>query len=153
MSFGFMVLLYIVLLLAAFVIPLIIGSTVNPKRIIKKREEILSKSDQWGEENCQALLDGQAKIGMTPEMILLAFGPPSGIDQRTTTEKYHQERWVYGVPEKGAGANYITLRGEEGKVVKVEQNFDFKIEAELFPSLWVSIGAVVLVIILIIFTI
>ena len=153
MSSGFMVLLYIVLLLAAFVIPLIIGSNINPKKVIKKREEILSKSDEWGAENCQALLDGQARIGMTPEMILLAFGPPSGIDQRSTTEKYHQERWVYGISDKGAGANYLTIRGSEGEVVKVEQNFDFKIEAELFPSLWVSIGAVILVIIFIIFTI
>jgi hypothetical protein len=128
-----------------------IGSRINPKKEIKKTEEILSKSAEWGPENCQALLDGQAKIGMTPDMILQAFGPPSGIDQKTKAEKYYQERWIFGIPGRGAGANYLTIR--DGKIVKVEQNVDFKIEAGLFPTLWVSLGAVFLVILFILFTI
>lgn len=79
--------------------------------------EIMNKLQDWGQDTCQNLLQQRIGIGMTAEMVRLAVGEPTSIDQKVITEKEQKYRWVYGIPRQGA--TYIWFR--DGKVAKLKQ--------------------------------
>ena len=72
---------------------------------------------EWGKETCQGLLQNQLAINDTDEMVRLALGEPTSIDQKHTTDKDNKFRWIYGTPRKGA----VYIWFENGKVKKIKQ--------------------------------
>jgi hypothetical protein len=89
------------------------------KRILEeeRRTRIISKRNEWGDAICKAVYQRKVAIDMTEDMVLEAWGHPTSIDQKEITKKgVNKERWVYGVPRKGA--NYIYFKN--GKVDKLK---------------------------------
>lgn len=78
---------------------------------------IMNKYQEWGKETCQKILQSKFSIGDTDEMVSLALGKPSSIDEQTITEKDVKFRWIYGTPRQGA--TYIWFKN--GKVTKIKQ--------------------------------
>jgi hypothetical protein len=62
------------------------------------------------------LSDGRLAADMTQEMVHLAWGYPTSVDEQETTAKSSKERWVYGQPRKGA--NYVWF--VNGKISKIQ---------------------------------
>jgi hypothetical protein len=83
----------------------------------KRAEGILTRFDQWGEDICQLLIERRICLGMTDDMLRLALGEPTTIDQEEVSERGEKFRWIYGVPRRGA--TYIWFR--DGKVTKFKQ--------------------------------
>jgi hypothetical protein len=54
-------------------------------------EEIWNHRDKWGEDICRQLIDGTIGLDMSPEMVRLAWGPPS----TTRVENDDREQWTY----------------------------------------------------------
>lgn len=79
--------------------------------------EILNNLQDWGKETCQDLLKRRISIGMTSEMVALAVGDPTSIDDRVVSEKEEKYRWIYGTPRQGA--TYIWFKN--GIVTKIKQ--------------------------------
>jgi hypothetical protein len=76
--------------------------------------------DNWqplGQEKCQRLLHKTIAIGDTDNMVRLALGEPTSIDEQTITERDSKFRWIYGVPRRGA--TYVWFR--HGQVTKIKQ--------------------------------
>lgn len=84
---------------------LAINAVINERR---RKELIRNNVSLWGQDVCDALLAKRVRIGMTPEMVMLAWGKPSKIDEKETTAKSEKYRYVYGRPRKGA--NYIWFK-------------------------------------------
>lgn len=78
---------------------------------------IMSKFQPWGPETCQKLLQKTIAIGHTDEMVRLALGNPTSMDDHTITEKDEKIRWIYGVPRQGA----VYIWFKNGKVTKIKQ--------------------------------
>jgi hypothetical protein len=70
------------------------------------------------------VIDRKVKVGMTGTMVLTAWGKPSFIDNQKETRKYKEMRLVYGNPDDGSGANFVTLR--DGVVTKVTVNQPYR---------------------------
>jgi len=83
----------------------------------KRAEGILTRFDQWGEDICQLLIERRICLSMTDDMLRLALGEPTTIDQEEVSERGEKFRWIYGVPRRGA--TYIWFR--DGKVTKFKQ--------------------------------
>jgi hypothetical protein len=81
-----------------------------------RRKAILAHCDEWGEKFCQAVIDKDVLIGMTEEMVRLAWGRPDKIDMREVTERGEKFRWIYGTPRKDAKYVWFTY----GKVSKIK---------------------------------
>jgi hypothetical protein len=58
-----------------------------------KRRELLKRG--WGRANVDAVLEGKIHIGMTAEMVRLAWGDPRSVNRTVTSAGTH-EQWVYG---------------------------------------------------------
>lgn len=87
----------------------------------KEREDgrlnaIRERSAEWGEKKCNLIIEKQIAVTMTYEMVLLAWGKPSTIDQQDITAKRLKERWIYGTPRHGA--NYVWFA--DGRVTKIK---------------------------------
>lgn len=74
-----------------------------------------STYESWPVEMQEAVLNGQAKPGMTPEMVEMALGKPTEVSSRTSKDGL-EEIWSYkkssakipailGVPQIGIGGN------------------------------------------------
>jgi hypothetical protein len=46
-----------------------------------RANRIWARRADWGDDVCQALVNGKIRVGMTKEMIQLAFGNPTNIDR------------------------------------------------------------------------
>jgi len=82
----------------------------------KRVERILARIDVWGEEACQDLIQKRIGLGMTDDMVSLALGKPTTIDQREVSERGEKFRWIYGVPRKGA----VYVWFKDSKVTKIK---------------------------------
>lgn len=90
------------------------------QRLQRERERvatILSHKDEWEEDICQSLINRRIGIDMTEEMVRLAWGKPSRIENKELTRRGQKTRWIYGQPRKGA--NYVWFTN--GKVTKIQQ--------------------------------
>lgn len=88
---------------------------------IKAREDerrgiIRTREGEWGKDVCESLIARQIQLEMTQEMVQLAWGRPSSIDEKEVTQKNTKERWIYGQPRRGA--NYVWFTN--GKVSKIK---------------------------------
>jgi hypothetical protein len=83
----------------------------------KWAQEILSHNNEWGSATCQMVLDRKIKLGMTVEMVTLALGTPTTVDEKIITEKDKSFRWIYGIPRQGA--TYLWFKN--GQVTKIKQ--------------------------------
>jgi hypothetical protein len=83
----------------------------------RRVQEILSYSGEWGDDTCQKVVEKKISLGMTSEMVKLAVGEPTSIDNKVITERDENFRWVYGTPRYGA--TYVWFR--DGKVTKIKQ--------------------------------
>lgn len=83
---------------------------------ILRRQKIKSHVAEWGEENCQLVINKKVIVGMTEEMVKLAWGTPRVIDDKEITTNSKKERWVYGQPRKEV--RYISFT--DGKVTKIK---------------------------------
>ena len=90
---------------------------------IGRARRILSKTDEWGEKNCEALVNGEISIDMTKEMVHQALGPPTKID-------HQRQRWIYEwdyikgwehPPE--TATNVVMFRDDRVTEIKKEQVF------------------------------
>jgi type II secretory pathway pseudopilin PulG len=83
----------------------------------QRQTEIRSHESDWGKDICESLISKEIRIDMTPEMIRLAWGQPNDIDQKELSKTgKSKERWVYGIPRRGA--NYVWFT--DGKVSKIK---------------------------------
>jgi len=83
--------------------------------------------ESWPIEVREAILDGRAIKGMTPEMVRVALGAPSRVEPRSTSTS-NEEVWVYdksssttarsGAPNIGIGGSIgglgVSSRGRRG---------------------------------------
>jgi hypothetical protein len=130
---------YAVLLIGALIGPTVLNGYLKNQYRINREKEINIRQGEWGTEICRALVNGEIQIGMTHDMVRLALGSPTIIDQQKTTEKQQQERWVYGIPKPGkggGGANYVIFKN--GEVSKTIVNRPFEISKGGFNPIIVS---------------
>jgi hypothetical protein len=63
---------------------------------------------QWGDTICETLINKKISIGMNQRMVAYSWGTPNEIDQRSISKTgIDRERWVYGIPCKGAQYIYF----------------------------------------------
>ena len=82
-----------------------------------RTKEIMNKYQEWGKELCQRLLLKRIGIRDTREMVRLALGAPTLVDEQLITEKGGRFRWVYGKPKQRP--TYIWFKN--GYVTKIKQ--------------------------------
>jgi hypothetical protein len=82
----------------------------------QKTLEILKRLPEWGQDNCLDILTTKIRIGMTAEMVRLAFGEPTTEDEKVISPKGNGYRWIYGYPRQGAV--YIWFKND--KVTKIK---------------------------------
>lgn len=91
---------------------------VNRFRITDPRtREIMNKYQEWGQELCQRLLLKRIGIRDTREMVRLALGAPTRVDEQLITEKGGRFRWIYGKPKQRP--TYIWFKN--GYVTRIKQ--------------------------------
>ena len=78
--------------------------------------EIMENLPAWGAAACQRTLQKKVTIGDNSEMVQLAYGSPTSIDEKNVTAEDNQYRWVYGTPSKGA--TYVWFKNDI--VTKIE---------------------------------
>ena len=81
-------LLFFIAAIGISLTPVVVYYILREMIKIGRAKRILSKTDEWGEKNCEALVNGEISIGMTKEMVHQALGPPTKID-------HQRQRWVY----------------------------------------------------------
>lgn len=116
--------IYIFMLFIAGVVigaPIYLVSEFFKERDKKRKEQerteaILARRHRWSEETCKLLLEKRIRLGMTQEMVSLAWGKPPYVDQEETTAKSKKERWVYGRPR--VNARYVWFKN--GRVSKIK---------------------------------
>jgi hypothetical protein len=90
----------------------------NRFRITDPRtREIMNRYQDWGNELCQRLLRKRIGIRDTREMVKLALGAPTRVDEQLITERGGRFRWVYGKPKQRP--TYIWFKN--GYVTKIKQ--------------------------------
>lgn len=90
----------------------------NRFRITDPRtREIMDKYQEWGKDLCQRLLLKRIGIRDTREMVRLALGAPTHVDEQLITERGGRFRWVYGKPRQRP--TYIWFKN--GYVTKIKQ--------------------------------
>lgn len=70
---------------------------------LQKRVAALKSKYGWDDATCLTIAGGKISIGMTPAMVIAAWGRPEDINRTTTSYRVH-EQWVYG-------SNYVYLEG------------------------------------------
>ncbi len=79
---------------------------------------VIARQQGWTEAAYDCVLRGEIGVGMNQDMVLLAWGGPSGVDRRATTANGGKvERWLYRSPQDGA-TQYVWFAG--GRVVRIE---------------------------------
>src|SRR5882757_3116882 len=71
--------------------------------------------DSWPPEMQQAVLSGQVKAGMTPEMVTAAVGKPTKVVSRSG-KAGEDEIWVYGASGGGLKNTGVSMGGSIGGV-------------------------------------
>ncbi len=84
----------------------------NPRTI-----EIMNRLREWGHDISKDLLKRRISVGMTADMVRIAVGEPTSVDNKELTTKDEKYRYVYGVSRQGA--TYIWFKN--GRVTKVRQ--------------------------------
>ena len=117
--------LWIALLLVAGVIISFVVIYTD-KRAARKRaieleldrlEAIEEHQLEWGDYFTQVVTEKSLVPDMTPIMVQLSWGRPNAIDQQQITKTgINKERWVYGIPRRGARYIFFT----NGKVTKIQ---------------------------------
>jgi hypothetical protein len=92
-----------------------IDNRINPYK--PSTINIMSHYRDWGQDNCQRLLQQRIEPGMTDQMILASYGNPPVIDEKESTAKDQRYRYVYGRPRRDA--TYIWFKN--GVVIKIKQ--------------------------------
>ena len=88
------------------------------RRIEAKRLALIEKARPfWGDEICDLITAKKIEIGMSEEMVFLAWGKPHKVDNTEITERFKKERWVYGKPR--VDASYVTFK--DGTVTSIKQ--------------------------------
>lgn len=88
------------------------------RRIEVKRLALIAKlKPLWGDEICDLITAKKVEIGMSKEMVLLAWGKPHKVDNTEITERFEKTRWVYGQPR--VNASYVTFK--DGIVTSIKQ--------------------------------
>lgn len=91
------------------------------RRIEAKRLAFIEKlRPLWGDEVCDLITDKKVEIGMSKEMVLVAWGKPHKVDSAEITERFEKIRWVYGKPR--INASYLTFK--DGVVTSIKQTGD-----------------------------
>jgi hypothetical protein len=75
---------------------------------------IMNNYPSWGQYVCQNVIEGKFGINYTVDMVRLALGEPSFIDEKKATLRDEKYRWIYGKPRHGA--LYIWFKN--GRVTK-----------------------------------
>ena len=92
-------------------------ATANRKSKNNRITKIMSYQDEWGDEICMMISNRQIGLGMTEEMVKMAWGKPTHIEDKELTQNRYITRWIYGQPRKGAKYVWFT----NGKITKVKQ--------------------------------
>jgi hypothetical protein len=67
----------------------------------------------------QSLIAKKVGIGFTADLVRLAWGEPTKVDQQEITAKgISKERWVYGVGRAGRPASYLFFKNGEVDKIK-----------------------------------
>lgn len=83
----------------AFVIILFLSGCITLAQQNREyREGIFFSHPEWPENVKQDVLRGEIKMGMTQEMVIVAWGNPYDINTTTGTWGTH-EQWIYGYTE------------------------------------------------------
>lgn len=82
-----------------------------------RKEAVMAHQSEWGDVTCQTILERDIDLGMTEEMVRLAWGEPTTTEMKEVTVKGSKTRWIYGVPRKGARYIWFT----NGEVSRIRQ--------------------------------
>lgn len=82
-----------------------------------RRKAVLARRAEWGDDVCRLVIRKQVALGMTTDMVRLSWGLPNDIDQIEVTAKSTKERWIYGIPRRGA--KYLWFKNDE--VIKMKE--------------------------------
>jgi hypothetical protein len=104
------VIIVILVIITAFFI------STNKQREKARREQITGHMADWGQEICDALINRKIQLDMISEMVRLAWGSPTTIDNKEISTSGQKERWVYGTPRKDA--RYVWFAND--KVTKIK---------------------------------
>lgn len=110
------IMIVIYLLVIGYIALRVIHNRLNQKAEEERQTRIYARSDEWGKENCAALIRKSIDIDMTPEMVRLGWGKPNYIEEKSRTSRTVKVRWTYGEPRKGA--RYVWFTND--KVSKIE---------------------------------
>jgi hypothetical protein len=76
--------------------------------------EIEKIAPRIGKQLAISLRNREVSIGMPPELVKLAWGEPTKIDNREVTKNgLVKQRWVYGIAKAGKPARYVFFKNEE----------------------------------------
>lgn len=82
----------------------------------QRKDAIWQHESEWGADICRMVDARKLDTGMTQEMVRLAWGYPTTVDEQEKTARSSRERWVYGQPRRGA--NYVWF--VNGRISKVK---------------------------------
>lgn len=84
---------------------------------LDRLEAIEEHQLEWGDYFTQVVTEKSLVPDMTPIMVQLSWARPNAIYQQQITKTgINKERWVYGIPRRGARYIYFT----NGKVSKIQ---------------------------------
>ena len=86
------------------------------KKELERRRAIKSYLGEWGVDICKAVYMRKVMLDMNQDMVLMSWGKPIEIDQKSINSKSVKERWVYGIKRKNASYVYFS----NGKVTKIQ---------------------------------
>jgi hypothetical protein len=81
----------------------------------KRKSRIMAHKKEWGRDICNIVIAKNVELGMTMEMVKLAWGTPAETSSETTL-KADKNRWVYG--EKRVNARYVYFT--DGRVTQIK---------------------------------
>lgn len=110
---------YIAVILGGFIFVIFTYITYleRKKKEEKRIDEINRHKGEWGYEICKMIINKEIAIDMNEDMVRLAWGEPTTIEQKEITKTGLKTRWIYGVPRHGA--KYISFKN--GIVTKIKQ--------------------------------
>jgi len=126
----------VIVALAALVVAGVVGLAWSRRRRRKSGEDVegaqrqqyaeerfhqlkaIAERDQWTEAAFDVVLEGRIDVGMTQDMVLLAWGGPAVVDSRQTDPRGRSvERWVYRNLDGATWHVWFV----EGRVFRVQQ--------------------------------
>jgi len=94
-----------------------VKTLISSKIPYYRAKKIMEKRNELGDSIIESLIWKNIKIGMDEDMLWLALGAPTSIDNKEETANSKKKRFVYGIPRKGAQYYWI----KDGIITKIKK--------------------------------